>query len=57
MHQKLFQNFYTTRNFCTASGSFLQKCINFVKRLIFSHFDGNMIPYILQSEVNTIILP
>ena len=31
---------------CNASGSFLQKCINFVEQqLKFSHFEGSIIPY------------
>ena len=30
-----------------ASGSFLQKCINFVEPLKFSHFEGNKIPNFL----------
>ena len=39
---------------CNASGSFLQKCINFVEQqLKFPHFEGSIIPYKLQDTATS----
>ena len=40
-------NFYAENLLClqsSASGSFLQICINFVEQFKFSHFEGSIIP-------------
>ena len=40
-----------------ASGSFLQKCINFVEQqFTFSHFEGSIIPYIKLEFKATVVL-